>query len=492
MKRLLLAFTLGACATTQKPAPAAEVVAPEPPPKPWVRQPVPDPLPPIARTRPPVRTLTLKNGLKVVVVEDHRTRLVQTRLFLPTGSAGDHEELAGATYFALALLGDTYDERDANDRPTRPMENSARTLAMMAGAQLRFDVLPDSSWIGIDGYSVDANAILRRLDAVVTERRHGDRSFEGRAQMVIDLINELELTDGQVLEQYLTQLAFGAGHPYARPVFGTPTSIVRIGMEDIVERQRQLLSPVGATLLIAGDVKPDDIFPRARAAFDDWEGTAAEPVDLPPAAVSKRRSVTFLPRRPSRNTLICLARPLSDVKASSAALSLLVSVLGEARMSAVLREKLGLTYSVTSAVVERRAARAMLVCSRVKAVETTNATRVMLEELAALATRPPSTFELETARAMALTSVDTEQDDLSGIVAAWGHAAVMRKPAPAENEADELRKVTVDDLAAIAKKLAVTDTAQFIFSGERGLVDAAARANSLGPLKVPVLGRVAE
>jgi predicted Zn-dependent peptidase len=183
---------------------------------------------------------------------------------------------------------------------------------------------------------------------------------------------------------------------------------------------------------------------------------------------------------------------LSDVKATTAAIGLLVSVLGEARMSAVLREKLGLTYSVSSFMVERRAARAMLICTRVKAAETANATRVMLEELAALATRPPSTFELETARAMALTTVATEQDDLSGIVAAWHHAAEMRKPAPPENRAEELRKVTVEDLAAVAKKLAVTDTAQLIFSGERGLVDAAARTNSLGPLKVPVLGRVAE
>jgi predicted Zn-dependent peptidase len=143
-------------------------------------------------------------------------------------------------------------------------------------------------------------------------------------------------------------------------------------------------------------------------------------------------------------------------------------------------------------VVERRAARAMLVCTRVKAVETVNATRVMLEELAAFETRPPSALELETARAKALTTIDTEQDDLGGIVAAWTHAAVMRKPAPPENRADEVRKATVEDIALIAKKLAATDNTQFIFSGERGLVEAAARANALGPLKVPVLGRVTE
>lgn len=492
MKRLLFAFALGACATAQKPVPAEQTAAPAPPPKPWVRPPVPEPLAPIARTRPPVRTQTLKNGLRVVVVEDHRARLVKTRLFLPGGSAGDQQELAGSTYFALALLGDTFDERDENGRPTRPMENSARYLAMMAGSQLSFDVSSDSSWIGLDGYSVDTNTLLRRLEAVVSERRHGEGPFQGRAEAVVDQINELELTDGEVLAQYLSQLAFGADHPYARPFFGTPQSVMRMGLEEVIERQRQLLTPVGATLLIAGDVKPDEVFPRVKAAFGDWAGVDVDPVVIAPPAVSKRRSVTFLPRRPSRNTLICLARPLSDVKASTAALSLAVSVLGEARMSAVLREKLGLTYSVSAGVVERRAARAMLVCTRVKSTETVNATRVMLEELAALETRPPSALELETARAKALTEVDTEQDDLGGIVAAWTQAAVMRRPAPPENRAEEVRKVTVEELALIARKLAATDHTQFIFSGERGLVEAAARANALGPLKVPVLGRVTE
>lgn len=488
---------LSACALAPRPPERAEttgVAAPAPLPASgaWVRSSAPESLAPVARTHPQTRTRTLKNGLKVVVVEDHRARLVETRLFFASGSAADAEDHAGATWFALALLGDSFDEKDADDRPTRPFEKSARYLAALAGSHLNFDVAPDTSWIGIDGYAVDTGAILQRLDEVTTARRHGEDSFQSRAQSVVDLLNELEITDGIVLEQYLTQLAFGAAHPYSRSAFGTAYSLSHLGLEDVVERQRRLLTPRGTTLLVAGDVQADDVFRRAELAFGDWKGSAEERVAVPQPVVTKRRSVVFLPRRPSRNTLVCLARPLSDVKASAAATRLAVAVLGEARMSPMLREKLGLTYSVNSAMVERRAARALLICARVRATETSNATRLMLEELSSFGRSPPTAAELEQAKAMAITESETAQDSLSGIVEAWRQASVMKWPAPPETEVAELRQVTQAELAAISRQLSSTDTVQVIFSGERPLVEAAARANALGSLKVPTLGRVAE
>ena len=493
MKWLIaLTLTLG-CATPPRPVgekagekTGAVSTAPA---KAWQRTPPPAALAAVPRSRPEVFTRTLKNGLKVVVVEDHRARLVQTRLFFPSGSAGDPEDQEGATWFALALLGDTFDQKDEEGQPVRETERSARYMAMMSGASLRFEVTADSSWIGLDGFSVDINLLLKRLATVVSDRRHGADAFEGRAQGVADTLNELELTDGTVLEQYLGQLAFGAEHPYARPVYGTPSSISRLGLEEVTRRQNRLLTPVGATLLVAGGVRSDDIFSRVQQAFGGWKGGAPDRVSIRPAVATKRRSVVFLPRKPSRNTLVCLTRPLSDALGSNAAVTLAIASVGQ-RMSGLLREKLGLTYSLSASLVRRRVARALLICSRVRATETTDAARIMLEELSSFAGSPPTTDELVATRAMAITEAQTRQDDLSGIVAAWQEAAVMKWTAPPETEVAELEAVTLEDVGAVAKALATTDTVQVIFSGEKGLVEAAARANGLGALKVPTLGKV--
>lgn len=482
----LACLALVGCATTK-----VVVAPPPPPPPPYRPAPVPEPLPPVTRAKPTAVTRTLRNGLKVVVVPDRRARLVKLRLFFADGSAVEHEGNAGVTAFALGLLGDRFDRHDDGGELIDHSEKSARYLALVKGAQLHFDVTPDVAVVALDGYSRDAAALVTLLDDVITDRRQGAESFQARSQGAVDLVNELELTDGLALDQFLSQLAFGADHPYARPVFGTATSLEHVGLEDVIERQASLLTPVGSTLLIVGDVAPEAMHALAARSFGDWEGAAPARVRFDAPRVAKRRGVVFLPRKPSRNTLVCLTRPLTDLKsAPRVAARLAVAVVGQARIAETLREKLGLTYGVTAQVVERRAATAMAVCSRVRSADAIQATRLMLEAFTALAAEPPSLQEVDRARAQLVTSLETAQDDLDGVVAAWTTAAVLGRPAPSDDDVQAAKAVTLEQVQAAARALANRDTLQVIVSGEKAMAEATARANELGPLQVPKLKKV--
>ena len=86
---------------------------------------------------------------------------------------------------------------------------------------------------------------------------------------------------------------------------------------------------------------------------------------------------------------------------------------------------------------------------------------------------------------MAITERETAMDDLRGIVEAWRCASVMKRSEPSTTEVAELRQVTVEELAAVAQRVSAIDTVQLIFSGERPMVEAAARANALGPSPGP-------
>ncbi len=493
MRHVVLAVLFASCAAAPR-----VVVAPVVPPAPapvaaWVRPPVPDALEAIARVRPAVVTRSLKNGLRVVVVADHRARLVNLRLFFANGSAAEDDGNAGATSFALGLLGDRFNHHDDTGALKDSMEKSARYLAIVKGAQLRADVSPDVAWLGLDGYSADTARLIQQLDAVVRAQRHGDESFQARSQAAVDLLNELELTDGLVLDQYLSQLAFGSDHAYARSTIGTASSLEHLGLEDVIERQNALLTPVGTTLLVAGDVDPDAVFRQVERSFGSWRGKAPERVRLEAPRVVKRKHVVFLPRKPSRNTLVCLTRPLTDLPAKArAAGQLAVGVVGGLRISSVLRERLGLSYSVSAQVLERRAASAMSVCARVRSTEVSSATRLMFEAFTSLAQNPPTQAEVDTVRAMRITDAETAQDDLAGIVEAWRHAAVMGLPAPPENEVEALRAVSLAQVQAAAKALSARDSLQVILSGERPLAEATAQSNQLGALRVPQLKRVEE
>jgi zinc protease len=443
----------------------------------------PPPLPAVARTAPRASSRVLDNGLKVVVVEHHARPVVSLRLLFASGAAADLDDRAGATYFMLSGLLATRDAKDALGDLKDPSEKSARRLVMELGAWLHFEVADDQASIGIDGFSRDLEPYLQHLYRVVKEARHGEETFSAHVAAVADQLDELEVTDGTALEQFLGQLAFGEGHPYARPVYGTPHSVSHLGVEDLVERQATLLLPAGSTLLVVGDVQPEQALQLASRAFSAWRRDGrASPGAVPPPAVRARAAVTFVPRKPARTTLVCATRPLTDVTAPDAPLALLTRVLG-ARLSAALREERGLTYSASATLLRLRGARALLACRQLDAMETTAALGVFLGTLDELARKAPSEDEVETARAVLISENDASADEVAGILGLWGRAIALREPISLPERAAALRAVELRQVQALSQKVVRRELFQVVISGERARVEPAVKALKLGALR---------
>lgn len=479
-----------AAPTAQGPASPAAPLAPLATVVPrWAPQAPPAPLPALERREPLVHTSTLPNGLEVVVVEHHARPLVSVRLLLPSGAAADPAEKAGVTWFTVAGLLGTFDRLGPDEVPLDPDEKSARRQVAELGASLTFDVGPDRAWLGIDGFAVDAERYLERLSAVVRDARHGEATFMAQVEGVAAGLEELELTDADAVEQLLGRMTFGQSHPYARPAFGTAASVDGLGVEDVVERQATLLLPRGSTLLVAGDVDAQRLSLAIARTFAPWRtpGRGLAP-RVPAPAVKKRSAVTFIPRKPSKTVHLCAARALSDVKASDAELELLAELLS-ARLSNALREKEGLTYSVSGGLLRLRYAKALLLCSRLDAADSKRAVASFLDVLGTLAAQPPSAPEVDRARAQRVAVIDVTADELPGIVRAWTHALSRGSPVALSAQRAALQAVTADGLAPLATKLGRPDWFQLAMMGERASVAPAVKALRLGALRTPQLGR---
>lgn len=489
----VIASVLASACATARPAAstgAAESasVAPKVVPR-WVPSPPPASLATVPRHEPVARQQHLANGLEVVVVEHHARPQVSLRLYFPNGAAADSDERAGVTWFTVSTLLGGFEQRGPDGELADPDEKSARRQVLEAGATLRFDVQPDAAWVGIDGFSVDTAKYLERLFRVVRDGRHGEDSFAMQAQAVADSLEELELTDGAALEQFLGRLSFGERHPYARPVQGTPASVDHLGVEDLLDRQATLLVPNGATLLIAGDVDAATVLRLAERTFGTWRSRKRpSAVKLPKPAVKKRTAVTFVPRKPAKTLLVCAARPLSDVKASEAELQVLATVLRR-RLSQSLREEHGYTYTVAGSLLALDQARALLFCSRLDAAQAEPSVRSFLETLGAGVARPPEPAEVDVARAALIADNDAAADELSGVLRLWDRAIVTGEPVSLSAHADALRAVTPESLAPLARQVLKPELFQLVMSGERATVAPVAKALALGPLRTPKLSR---
>lgn len=483
MKPLLLCcVAVAGCATT--PLPAAPVEAPPPPPPPpeWTRTAPPAQGLPVALEEPRVREVMLPNGLRVVTVEHHRRPLVSIRLFFKEGAGGEVDKAAGSTAIAVALLGDTFDD------PQNEVfnEKSVRMQVAEAGGRFAADVTLDHAWIGIDGYAADAGRYLAMLKKIVARPRCSGELFWARVEgMLAALEDEAQLADGAYAGA-IVRRAFGSEGIYARSVLGSERSLRKLDYPDVAARQRQIVHPVGATLLIVGDVNPDQVLKRAQAVFGSWRRRAvvgASGVKL--ASSSKRaqvgaRTVTLIPRAASATTTVCAARPLAPNEGTDGERRILARVL-EQRLTRLLREEHGLTYHASSSVIVRRHASALVACSALSVSRLSEGLRLFSQTVSGLRTAPPEESEIELAKATLTSDLRSRTEDLQSVVRGWTFALELgKRTASSVSEHEGIERVTASDVGAFARRLVGDRGFGWILSGEPTKVTPAVRRADLG------------
>ncbi|MCK6548025.1 insulinase family protein [Myxococcota bacterium] len=475
---LVLAVLAGGCAPKSYVVEKAAHVA-TPPPATKLAVPAPE------RVEP--RRVRLDNGLEVVVAPWSRRPVVSIRLVFGRGAATDSPHARGATYFAVAALGDLYEEDEAgNEMP--PGERTLGQQLREIGARFFFDVESDHAMLAIDGYASDVERYLETLGRSIVVPRHGAEMFALRREAVYEEIEDVEAGDDETFFRYLGRAAFGVDHPYARPVYGNLAALKSLGHEQVVERQRQVLDPTTATLIVTGDVRPDGVIPVIQKAFGRWRPrqVARDEVIPSPEARSRDR-VYVIPRRPSATMTICAARPLGDIVADDAALDVLAAIVGrtaDSRLERALREESALAYSSSATVIRRRHARAFFACTRVLSEQARDGLTKLVATLGDVVSRPPTGDEVERARAVLLGELDDEDDDLAGRLRAELDAVSHGAPKRRGDKVDALGRVSIDDVQRLARTLLDPGSLQLLMAGEPGPARRAAEGTGLGRVEI--------
>ena len=471
----------GAAATAAAPQPVGASPVSE---SRWRRTPPPGPA--VIRTdvRPPkVSQTLLRNGMRVVIVEQHRRPIVSIRAIFGQGAAQDPPDGYGAAFFAVSVLSGFY-EVDEEDNRIVEADSFARKV-FYSGGQVVSNVGPDQSYFGIDGYAKDTSTYLHLLSAAILKPRCGPNAVIARRDAMINALEEIELSDGPVFQLFVDRAAFGAGHPYARPVFGNIESLKKLGLRQVKERQRALLNPRITTLLVVGDVRARPTMTAIRRAFETWpRRKPPSKRRIRPPRVRAQNRTLLIPRTPAASMVVCATRPLSDVKGQDASLKVLAQVLGaslDSRLGTGLRMQAGVSYSFSAEILDRRYARALVACTRVRAKDTARALTVFKTALQSMASTPPTQTELTRAKRQLLATATTRTTTTRGAVAAWLEAIAHGQERPAVDSAIE--RVTVEQVHELAARILTDDTVGFVLGGSPKAARRAVQAAGLGPLR---------
>ncbi len=307
----------------------------------WSHPPAPGPESPFAVPAPTVSELA--NGLRVVVVENHRLPLVSAQLIIPgAGSAADPP-----TLFGLAAL--TADLLDEGTGKLGPMDVAAELERL--GTYLRTSADTDVAAISIDGLSSTLPDALLLVSNLVRAPSLAQADFDRVKADRVSAIRRRRDRPRAVAGLVMDRVLFGA-HPYGHPTDGYERTLSAITLDDVREYYRTRYTPTGATLVIAGDVTAADVAAMVTRAFGGWKRRTAPPLPTPAVDTSARPRLVVVDNPGATQSEIRIGR-VSITRTAPTYFTARVAntVLGggfTSRLNRRLREELGYTYGAGS------------------------------------------------------------------------------------------------------------------------------------------------
>ena len=321
---------------------------------------------------------TLKNGLRVIVVERPGLPLLTVELVVKSGGEVDPVGKGGAMEMLATML-----MRGAGKWSAPELAEAVEALGGTIGTGAGWDAT--TARLGV--MTNQAEEALKIFREVVLRPTLGVGEVERlRAEMLDELRVKME-EPGVLAKAAMARLIFGDG-PYGHLLGGTPSSLGRIRRAELTKLHATYFRPDNAALIFVGSVTAAEGFEWGEIFFGDWKNPqgAIPAVRMGVVPVKSRVVVIDLPTAGQAAVVVGkvgIARQADDYFAGVLA----STVLGggySARLNAEIRVKRGLTYGASSELMARRWSGGFLAWAQTKnsaGVEVAGLMRAEMERL---------------------------------------------------------------------------------------------------------------
>jgi zinc protease len=281
-------------------------------------------LPVPARAAERVEAATLDNGLRVLLLEDHRSPIASFQMWYRVGSRDERRGATGIAHFLEHMM--------FKGTPAHGARQFARLIEQNGGRDNAFTTQD------ITSYFVDIAA--EKLDLVIeleADRMHNllldAREIDSEREVIIEeRRTRTEDDPAGSLGEEVSSIAFKA-HPYGVPIIGWVEDLKRITADEIRAFYRAYYVPNNAIVVVAGDFKAADVLDKIRRHFGPIPRAADPPRMLavePPQNGERRVTISKQAQLP----IVYLGYHVPDQRSPDApALELLSSVLSGGRAS---------------------------------------------------------------------------------------------------------------------------------------------------------------
>jgi len=413
----------------------------------------------VAGRVPPAYQKTLAHGLDVVVAPKAGLPLLAASLRIPTGSALDPAEKAGLAALTADLVTRGTRTRSATDIASQ-IESLGASIGAGAG--------PDATDVRLSVRSDRASEAFVILSDVVMNPAFEEPERERAVQETLAWQMLSMRQPGSVGSMTMTRALFG-GSGYGGVI--TPDSVGAISTSDLSNFHKTRWGPVGAVLVIAGDITPEAGFMLAEAAFGEWTQEAAQP-EIPRSSepTGARRTVTVdIPAMGQAAVLLGSIGP-SRLSEDFVEATVANAVLGggySSRLNTEIRIRRGLSYGAGSGLAARRQPGPIIASAQTRNDAVPDVARLMLAEFERLGTEEIPARELEARKASIIGNFGRSVETTAGLAGQYSALAQFDLPLDKlQVYAADVAAVTAQRAAAAARRYYDPNQASVVIVGD--------------------------
>ena len=338
---------------------------------------------------PVAKETTLPNGLRLMVLEDHRVPQVSFQLMIPgAGGYFDPADRAGLATWTASMI-----REGTSSRTSAQISEALETM----GASLFTSGGASSANAEIDGNALTESLpkLMEVTSDILLHPSFAATEWDRYKARTKPQFTQLRTSPGFLANEMFNKAVFG-NHPASR-IFASPAAIDAVTAADLSEYYKTHYVPDHAVLAFAGDITVDQAKTLATKYLGDWkkagvpEAKVANPGPIGEAKV-------YLINRPNsvQTTLFvgtqALLRTDPDYTSLAVANRVLGGIMG--RLFRHLREEKGYTYSIGSGIDATPYVGAWTSTTSVRTEVTEPALRDLMNEIAQMRDTPVPDKEL--------------------------------------------------------------------------------------------------
>jgi zinc protease len=386
-------------------------------------------------------------GIVAWLVHEPAVPMIAVDIAFSGGAVQDPPGKSGTANFMASLLDEGAGSLDSKAFADR-LERKA--------VEVNFSAERDSVRGTLRTLSENRDEAFDLLRLALTSPRFDASDVELNRAQLLSILRRQTTSPGDIASQRWWQTAF-AGHPYGRPVNGTPETLQAITADDLKTYAHKVLARQNLKVAVVGDIDAETLKPILDRVF----GALPEKPDLVPVeavtpqGLGKRIDINLdVPQTVVDFGGPGIARKDPDFMAAYVINHILGGGSSDSRLYQEVREKRGLVYSISDSLVWLEHSAILIGGTATRADRTNETVDLVQKEIRRFAESGPTEAELTESKNFLNSSFALNLDTSSKIAALLVQLQLDGLSTDYFTKRPEMiGAVTLDDAKRVAKRL---------------------------------------